>query len=854
MGLRTIVDKRLYILCFTIFAATILFDVGWVHSLSLTFGQSCPLTGVSAGLGINMRYGIQAAFQQINDNGGVNGHTLELVTLDDGYDPGPCLDNTKQFLQNSTIFGLIGYVGTSSSQTVIPYTVNASVPFIGPLTGGATIRYPFRKPVFNIRASNADETSAMVNFLINTLQKRRISIMYQDDAFGYAGYDGLVNALRGVKVPLRSEGKFPRNTLAVEGLVSTIATGKPDAVVLIATYAAAGKFIRLARASGLYNSDITFFTGSFVSSALFAEEVGEDYRNIYVTQIVPSPETISMKAVRDFRDAMTQYFPGVPLDYVCLEGYLSANFVIEVLRRLAVFTRDNFIASVYDIGEYFFGGLKYGPFRDSCSDSGDCECNQGLRSVWMTQLSANHTYSIIPSGYWSWSTCLSDPTSIKTPIIFGQSAPLTGSLEFVGNSMRAGILSAFAEYNEIGGFNGRVLQLISLDDMYDPAKTTNNTIDFLQREGVFGLIGYVGTATTLGSLDMIRTANIPLIGPYSGSRLLRSPFSELKNVINIRASYDDEVAAVVKYLITYKMVFRIGVLYQNDTFGKSTLDGLMKASNSLGISVVALGTYLRSTLDVENAVDSILASKPEAVVLIGQAKPLAKFIRLVRYSGVENADRIIFATISFAGSTNFSKLLLADGTTNEVFMTEAVPYPFDSNIPTIMKFMEQLNKTSPDTAVSSTSLEGYLAGKLVTNVLSEMALLSTPLTASNFISSLYTISSFSFGGVTLGSYIDGCSSLGVVAPAEFKISSLLIGTYRPPDMSSTTRSIMNCCNQGMREVIMVNISASGAFQLIPEGRLSHPLTCNLNIDSLKAPITFGSDAPIDPDSSQVQFH
>ncbi len=122
----------------------------------LLFGQSCPLTGVSAGLGINMMIGIEAAFRQVNNRyGGVAGHDLQLVTVDDQYEPGPCLANTLQFLQNSSIFGLIGYVGTASSEYVLPYVSNASIPFVGPLTGGAGVRIPFRDSVFNMRASYA---------------------------------------------------------------------------------------------------------------------------------------------------------------------------------------------------------------------------------------------------------------------------------------------------------------------------------------------------------------------------------------------------------------------------------------------------------------------------------------------------------------------------------------------------------------------------------------------------------------------------------------------------------------------------------------------------------------------------
>lgn len=102
-----------------------------------------------------MRRGIEAAFQRANDAGGVHGYTLDLVSLDDQYEPQACVENTLQFLSNNSIFGLIGYVGTAPVQAVLPYVSNYSVPFIGPFTGGSGVRNPFRESVFNIRASYA---------------------------------------------------------------------------------------------------------------------------------------------------------------------------------------------------------------------------------------------------------------------------------------------------------------------------------------------------------------------------------------------------------------------------------------------------------------------------------------------------------------------------------------------------------------------------------------------------------------------------------------------------------------------------------------------------------------------------
>src|SRR3954464_3535781 len=95
-------------------------------------GQSVALTGAAAQLGIQMRNGVKAYFDSVNERGGVNGRKLELVTLDDGYEPARTVPNTKKLIDEHKVFALIGYVGTPTSVPVVPIISEAKVPFIGP--------------------------------------------------------------------------------------------------------------------------------------------------------------------------------------------------------------------------------------------------------------------------------------------------------------------------------------------------------------------------------------------------------------------------------------------------------------------------------------------------------------------------------------------------------------------------------------------------------------------------------------------------------------------------------------------------------------------------------------------------
>src|SRR5271168_2716010 len=127
-------------------------------------------------------------------------------------------------------------------------------------------------------------------------------------------------------------------------------------------------------------------------------------------------------------------------------------------------------------------------------------------------------------------------TGVSTDtILFGQAAALEGPSAALGQGMRQGILAAFEEVNAKGGVHGRKLKLVSRDDGYDPDRSAVQTLKLLDEDKVFALIGAVGTPTTIATVPIASSRNVPFIGPFSGAEFLRKP--ELHNVVNIRASY-----------------------------------------------------------------------------------------------------------------------------------------------------------------------------------------------------------------------------------------------------------------------------------------------------------------------------
>jgi ABC-type branched-subunit amino acid transport system substrate-binding protein len=316
-------------------------NVRGVSDKEIRFGIVAPFSGSARELGRQMKLGIDTAFSRVNDAGGVGGRALRLLAADDGYEPTRTLDGMKQLYEKDQVFGFIGNVGTPTAAIGIPYALERRTLFFGAFTGSNILRNdPPDRYVFNYRASYAEETDAVVHYLIKIkrLQPRQIAVFAQQDSYGDAGFAGVAKAFRTLGVSDSSilRLNYKRNTVDVDDAVSQLKAQKVPirAVVMVATYRAAAKFIE--RTRDAYPSMI-YSNVSFVGSTALADELmllGPRYASgVIVTQVVPAVGGYS-SAVLEYKNALAKYFPGEAPDYVSLEGYIAANVLIQALNKV----------------------------------------------------------------------------------------------------------------------------------------------------------------------------------------------------------------------------------------------------------------------------------------------------------------------------------------------------------------------------------------------------------------------------------------------------------------------------------------------------------------------------------------
>ncbi len=299
-----------------------------------------------------------------------------------------------------------------------------------------------------------------------------------------------------------------------------------------------------------------------------------------------------------------------------------------------------------------------------------------------------------------------NPGVFDDRIVFGQSAAFTGPAQALGTNMRLGIQAAFHEANQAGGVHGRQLELRSLDDAYEPEAAIANTIQLIEADEVFALIGAVGTPTSRSATPVAREAGVPYIGPFTGAEFLRNA-QELGNVLNMRASYYQETEEMVARLTTDLGITRIAVLYQDDSFGRAGYQGALNALERRGMVPVAIGLYPRNTTAVKAGLLDLTRGEPEAVIMIGAYEPVGALIAWARHTGIIDP---VFMTVSFVGSNALARSLGSTGA--GVYVTQVVPFPTDDSIPVVSAYLQALEAYAPESVPGFVSFEGYLAGRL----------------------------------------------------------------------------------------------------------------------------------------------
>lgn len=339
--------------------------IGWVGAAevgvtddSILIGMTAPFSGPSGPYGLDMKGVIAAYFKQINDAGGINGRKLQLVAMDDGYETDRAVSNTKTLINDKKVFAMLASYGSSTTTAAMNDAFGpAKVPLIGTISGAGSLRQaldgsPNNRYMFNVRASYANETEAIVNQL-HQFGIKKIGVFYQNDGFGKSGLEGVIAAMKKHNMEPSVVATIERNSIDVSAAVQIMSKVEPQAVVMVTLYKATAEFVRQMKKAGKHPQ---FTTLSPVGADLLIKDLGNDARGIGICQVMPYPWDDTIQMVREYHKLIGGKDK---VSYYGIEAYAMAKVMVDGIRKSgANLTREKLISTLENMHNHDIGGYR----------------------------------------------------------------------------------------------------------------------------------------------------------------------------------------------------------------------------------------------------------------------------------------------------------------------------------------------------------------------------------------------------------------------------------------------------------------------------------------------------------------
>ena len=322
----------------------------------IRIGQTAGLTGTVAGSVKEASDGARLYFDAVNARGGIGGQKLEMVSLDDKFDPKLAVENARTLIGQGVI-ALFLTRGTPHNQAILPLLTESKVPLVGPSTGAMVLHEPVHRWLFNVRATYQREAERAVRHLVQ-VGVDRVALVQVADSFGD---DAAVGALRGFGATLKPvlHDKYDRAKPEFSAIVPRITAADAQAVMFIGSGTAVVDGMKALRAAG---SRAQMLTLSNNASAGFVKALGDIARGVIVSQVLPPERSLATPMVKEAADLARARGANAPeITPALLEGFASAKVLAEGLRRAAAardLTRGGLQRALETLNRYDLGGLE----------------------------------------------------------------------------------------------------------------------------------------------------------------------------------------------------------------------------------------------------------------------------------------------------------------------------------------------------------------------------------------------------------------------------------------------------------------------------------------------------------------
>jgi ABC-type branched-subunit amino acid transport system substrate-binding protein len=707
----------------------------------------------------SLKYGLNLVLDAFNKSGGAGGKSIQMVYLDDGYEPERARANIEKFLQDLKTNITFSSMGSPTLTNYLDLIKEKKVFVIFPNSGA--FRQPDLKNIVHLRTSYIENGYTIAQYVAKNLKDKKVAFFYQNDAWGKDLFQGAQAAFDQAGIHDILEVPFVANSISFTKQVDKIKEFDPDAIAFFCNSKVAQEFIKEIGAEYLQGK--VLFGDTVLGQSDFSAFLKEKGLKMIRVQVVPDPDLSQLEIVKEFREYAKKEH--ILVNSIALEGFINAAVLVDVIGHLkGDISVENIIKAIEGIKDYDFKGLKL---------NFDPETRQLLHTVWINDgagdwiaqevamhkvtdqvTKESHAKSEAVVGKNAAETAAlelerkamdrlktenSTLSSLQNKVLkIGSSLDLSKGVKNLSEGYRNGMMLKLDEINAAGGVNGINFQLNVMDDQYEPMQARANILEMMKEFNIDLLLAPVGTPTTKAYLDLIEAGKLLVLFPIARSNEYRRP--DLINIIQYQMSLKQETEIITRFIHEKFKPKKLAIFYQNDEFGlepKDEIERLAKAELP-DLEVLAV-SYERNSVSFKEQLAKIKNFKPDAIALQATSAVVEEFVRQI---GAE----FLFGKILFGGSWLMVDKLLKSIQDKglDVNLVSSVPDPQKSEIELAEDFRKAAHAKGVPTNVIY--FEGYLYMSLLAYAIQQI---EAPYSKEKIINVFQNMKKVNFKGFTL---------------------------------------------------------------------------------------------------------
>lgn len=634
-------------------------------------------------IGKSIESGLTLRVNEQNAQGGVRGAHLQLFVYDDKYTPSITVKKVKEFLALGKGNILLSPLGTSNITALLPFIKNKELLLLFPYSGAGSLRKKELTGIVHYRTSYENESRALISYALEVLKKRRFAFFYQNDAYGKSGLNAAIEELKKRHIESFVLAPYTTNTIDVGDAVEKIESFSPDVIIFFSVLAPSQELVRQLGAQSLATKHLM---GISPLTESFRSHLQDKGLSCIMSHIVPDPVASTTEIARQYRAAAKKFGSSVSSDG--LESYISASLFIDALEHMQPpYTNEKIISYFEQVVQRDFKGVKIHFDPQTRELSKNIWVGDGIHEpVYYDATSFSKQKQNVAPSIDSSQAHASNMFEKEDKLVIGSSLWTSEGMG-LSPSIMQGMVLRTQEANKAGGIGGKHIEMVFLDDKYEPDIARKNIETLLSEYKTDVILCPNGSPTLQGYIDLVRDGKVLVAFPITGAGSFRD--KDLKNMVHLRASYPDEARALTQYAIDTLGAQRIAVLYQQDLYGETGLQETRKIVSAQNIDTVLEVGYQRRVADMSLPAQKIKDFNPDAIIFYATDKAGAALIRQLGVDYLSGKKLLGYSDFSISW---FQDFIRDKGLTFAV--AQLMPNWQTSTLPIAQQFRKALNEQS----------------------------------------------------------------------------------------------------------------------------------------------------------------